>query len=1379
MRAGVAAASSERRYKLLSNEPDLTGDILDSATIDEIRAARMFPSDWPGAVLGAESVMLAMKTDRQGEGRNRLRAALAALDAWVQAPAESNDSKVEPKNIANIALAAVYLHGEQLAARFLEGWRPDRWILEPAGLLTATLLARAEQERVTQLGVASQTAALSVAVAAESQRLGVPMTQEHAQRAWQTLREKHIDIDSSEYALQNATDMIFRGVSWISAWAVRYGVAAPEEAISLLNQYLPSEPPNDLGDIYGRKRAGLLYAYALRARLREQPLTLPDLQPTNDTAERRRGRQESEEQEGQLQQLLPWLNEWANWSLDSVAASAVDTLLGTYPRKRSGYRDPVLLRRIAGPIAAQLARVTHEDAVTDQFREILRNANDHSGLYVAAEMIACLHGDDRFVDAAYACASAAAGASEREHQSADQMADDLVRIARSIFAYDSYEARHYFERAVTVVSRVGDDGWQRWESIITIGRAAAVEDEREAFVLAAHLAYISERIKPYLDDSFEEGELIRTVRQIVGPRSLGLLSQWRDRRFGSLDWLLHSLSEEQAGLFEPAPHLSIALASFSERISIGPQLTLLQDRGELTDRRFVAAADLARARGSELHAEDTGSNVAARFGLASKDTSETHSKNNESSFSNDDGAYLASQASKLVRLRERLHELNLSTKEGMEQAAEAIADATHRSEILPLIEAMMERPVSHWAAVTHAFRKCDEFTAWQRASFLQHALQLPSNSQAFRGALRALANDFLAENGTTIMSGYRFGIDLEELAALLGTNARGVSMLALEATDATMVVSSAESCYRLAAAVASLLTPQEAVSSLTSALTDLQQALEIEPWSTAGLEIPTSSDIHSATAAFLWSALADPRAVIRWRATHAVRFLFEYGDQTLIDALCEFSRGDAPIGYADQRFTFYRMHAVEALLVAAERASVSHPENVVSVLPTIKRLQAEYPDHVRMQRCCAQIGIRTGDNELADQATITPKPIEVLSRYERAGAPKPFTTSGVTSEFDFHFDIDEYWLGPLSDSFQVEHSDVAKAASDLILEEWEWRDSPLLTLDPRRAADAYMEGETYFYKYDFPEAEDLDFYLSYHAMLTVAGRLLRSKTPYQEPEDDRTEFDRWFSTFDLSREDRLWLSDARRAVPRDLGHSSRSGRDGWLWEVTTGDFVRAFLGADGWITVRQSAHRTDYGSSDNIFVTSALVSRETGPALVRALQTSPSFNNFRIPLAGDDDFTFDFGTFRLRGWLDDPDSESGSDRRDRFAFDVRYPTPRPSDWVRKLLNLSSTTNGLDWLQLGKPEAVAVSAAWSQKDGSRERRGPDGARLRVTPRLLEDLAAATDSAVILAVRFDRNDESTRRYSGSDDSLGYLDDYVKFFLFTPNEGWRDYRGDPIAR
>jgi hypothetical protein len=53
------------------------------------------------------------------------------------------------------------------------------------------------------------------------------------------------------------------------------------------------------------------------------------------------------------------------------------------------------------------------------------------------------------------------------------------------------------------------------------------------------------------------------------------------------------------------------------------------------------------------------------------------------------------------------------------------------------------------------------------------------------------------------------------------------------------------------------------------------------------------------------------------------------------------------------------------------------------------------------------------------------------------------------------------------------------------------------------------------------------------------------------------------------------------------------------------------------------------------------------------------------------------------------------------------------------------------------------------------------------------------ALIVEVGFDRHDDSAQKYSNDDDTMGYLDDYVKYFLFTPEDGWRDYSGRSIAR
>jgi len=348
--------------------------------------------------------------------------------------------------------------------------------------------------------------------------------------------------------------------------------------------------------------------------------------------------------------------------------------------------------------------------------------------------------------------------------------------------------------------------------------------------------------------------------------------------------------------------------------------------------------------------------------------------------------------------------------------------------------------------------------------------------------------------------------------------------------------------------------------------------------------------------------------------------------------------------------------------------------------------------------------------------------------------------------------------------------------SDLILDEWGYRSSIELTEDPRRRAGAYGSEETYFYKYDFPMAEDLKYYLSYHALLTVGGRLLRSTRRFRDPDEGADAFDEWFAQFDLGREDRRWIADIRRPVPGGHERRQHSYGDDWLWQVAANDFIPEFLNPDGWVTVRSAAHQSDYGTWDNTFVTSSLVAEDTGMALLRALQAAPSFTNHRLPLTDDEDFTFDNRSFQLRGWIDSPHHETGVDRRDDFARDVHFPAPRPSRTVLDALGLSSSDDGMSW-STSDGVLAATAESWSLRDYGREPSGPHGTRLRVSPEMLVSVAKHTGMAVIVEVRIDRYAESTRRNSNHD-SLGYLDDYVKFFLFTPGAGWRDARGRSIA-
>lgn len=1371
MIAGAAAASSERRYALLRDEPDLAGEVLDSRTLDEIRAARLFPSDWPGSTIGAEAVMLAMKPERTADALNRLRAAGAAIYARLESPVSAGGKQLEPRHGAQVAFTAALLRNEESAARYLEEWYPDSWIFQQTRLVVATLLSRGEGARVSRLGAAARTAALSLATAAELQRLGAPLTPAHIKRAWRAVRGARVEIDHDEFSLRGDSDAVYRGAAWIAAWAVRSGTASPRQAINLLTKYLPDGPPPRLGDHHGPDNAGLLCAYALQAALRGQELELASLEPPLD----RYDRSTREEERARLAAVLPWLREWARWALGQSTAESTLTVLDTYPTSRASYRDPVLLRRIAGPMAAQFARSSRSSRVIHQFQQILESANAHSGLFVATDMIASLQGDGRYIDAAYSSAVAAATSAEMEQQSSDQMADDLVRVARSLYAFDPAEARAYFQRAVTIVSRIGDDAWQRWESILSLARGAILDDQQEAFLLAAHLAHSAERLEPYMYSGFDTAKLVDALQRITGPRTFAILSQWRDRRFGDFGLLVGSLRSQRDGVLADDPALSIVLSPFSDGSRIGDDLTAIEAKGELTDARFSAAQQLVWAQGEELTSADVGAALADRYRLPPRQPTPSSARPS-STF--DDPDYETKQALKHETLRASLREMKLDTREGMAAASSAIREHTFGSDMSALTEEIARRPKNTWAAILAAVAADDSISSLQRGDILRRARDLQSPSQAFQAALRDLGWNYLERHASDLTSGFSLGIDLDSLASVLQTDAQSVLLKALSLTDADIAVASADSCYRLAGAVARLLTPSDAARALNNALAALDSALEIDAWSVRDVEIPAAQDIDSAVVSMVWCALADPRAGIRWRAIHAMRFLIVYGIDDAINALANVVAEGPGRGYTDTRFPFYGMHAVEGFLVAAERAAIEDPHRLAHLMPSIATLRASYPNHVRIQSICREIAVRCGDETLARASEIARQPTEDVPPFKRRNAPKPYGRHAAKADFSFHFDFEEYAIAPLSESFSVEHQEVVHMMSGLILDEWAYRGTAELASDPRRAAGAYASEETYFYKHDFPSAEDLNYYLSYHALLTVAGRLLRRNTRYRDPQDGADAFDEWFRRFDIARTDRRWLSDARRPVPVDVVRRQRGYGDGWLWEVEADDFVNGFLGEDGWITVRSAAHQSEYRTWDNTFVTSALVTAETGPALLRALQWAPSFNDHCLPSGDDVESSIDARAFQLRGWIDSPDSASGADSRDDFARDVHFPGPSPSEWIRDLVGLTAVADGLAWRDTHGAE-VAVSRIWSQKDRAREARGPDGRRLQVSPKLLDSVTKRTGMALVLEVRIDRFAEPAARGSAHDNSMGYLDDYVKFFLFTPADGWRDSYGRSITR
>lgn len=244
-------------------------------------------------------------------------------------------------------------------------------------------------------------------------------------------------------------------------------------------------PPSDMGSEHGRPGTGLLQAYALRELLRGTPLT-PELLvplPPIPVPPAKRPRDSRADDRARLKSVLPWLTQWARWALGESDDRTALALVKTHPTGTFSNGDKWFLRRIAGAITAQLGTESASAEVVVEVNLIVSTAADHSGLYVATEMVECLRGDTRYADAAYTCLDDLSKAVEGEKQTADQTIEDLVALARAAYAYDPEEARGYFSQAVGVASRVGDDAWDRWRSVLSLAEHSGADEASAAFAL--------------------------------------------------------------------------------------------------------------------------------------------------------------------------------------------------------------------------------------------------------------------------------------------------------------------------------------------------------------------------------------------------------------------------------------------------------------------------------------------------------------------------------------------------------------------------------------------------------------------------------------------------------------------------------------------------------------------------------------------------------------------------------------------------------------------------------------------------------------------------------------------------------------------------------
>lgn len=370
-------------------------------------------------------------------------------------------------------------------------------------------------------------------------------------------------------------------------------------------------------------------------------------------------------------------------------------------------------------------------------------------------------------------------------------------------------------------------------------------------------------------------------------------------------------------------------------------------------------------------------------------------------------------------------------------------------------------------------------------------------------------------------------------------------------------------------------------------------------------------------------------------------------------------------------------------------------------------------------------------------------------------------------KYFFGIDIGPYWFAPLGRVFGLNQHAVERFARS-VLRERMLLGSNRRVDDQRYKRGLYRGRETTHSHGSMPEVDDVVAYQSYHAMMLVAGKLLKSQPIRRRADEEENPFDNWMKGQLLTRDDERWLADRRDPeVLTPRADSGARASDTWSWEVTRKYLDNQLTTDDGMKVLWGHWTTTDAANGETVSVGSALVSSRHAPSLLAALQTSPDPGNVYLPDADHFEHRDDSADpeMRLFGWVTTRNDSMNLDEYDPWAAKVASPGPRPCPTIIDALKPTAGADSRSWtLSVG---GTLRSETWSRSVGyGDERDVVTGTRLSANDEFIRALLKSRQEDCLI-VRVNVRRKPPKDQSGEDEHAFYNWPYNRFYLIG-NDG-----------
>lgn len=1104
LKAGGESAGEERQNTMIQENTDLAAHLLAPDRIEEIISRRIFNSGWMGSHHAYDAGLLSGREEFFPDASSRLRMAMDWLYSWARSMRdEHNREHVSDADRVELAAVMLRLRGAKAAAQFLRRWKARDLAFKAGRGLGERLVDLGEYDQLDALIDASGNDVwLLLGLVTEANVVSHKIPAAPLQRLLRLLGDRRVKL--------------FESSGWSQQWSILDAVRSAvelalrtlpkefEQWASVIHRYLPPEPPSAFTSQFEGERVALLKAYVLASCLQGKALDLDDIAPRK-TKEQLQSKSHHEfNQDTQIFQrevggLLPWINltyevACGRPPLD-LAKSIDDALKNTNSAYSSVYNGDKSIYQTTALEWLKIILDTQDEAnlLLKEFKGWLdKNKSDMwpKTLTSLCRLAARTSGRESlaidFSVNTYECLS-----HSREH--AESRAESYVELARAIFPVSPDESNHYFNHAIEIASRIGEENLDRWSAFLHLARAAGEQDTPRPQT-AYRLSRIAELTYEYVarDKHFDWNRTVESMTELCASSALAISSRWRDRRFGDSGRLLPLIIYQLCAQDRLPAHVPVALSGIDAQWSRLQDLKRVVAESEPTHSQIAAqiAYRYIRVRspsGAEL--QEVGKlGKEAGIGFADIERLINAESENASKKSNCEEILVSTnpQEKKKPDWNELFRGVDFSCSDTLRTTYESGRSEGSFFGLDSFFREAFERvSVGNESQLVRALCNWPDFDIFTLRHLLDAVSLRPPRQISFKAAIKNAVLEACRRTPENVTRrGWGALIPFEKLNDDGLVSDGDVVQATLEGFESQAKSLNASGFFKLLDPLAATLSPDEAEEVLNFGFDLLEELLKPEdgdgPWQ-ARLMPPTS--LNSSLAGYIWSGLGSPVASERWEHAHVVRSVVELGWTEIIDELIGWANSETALPFTDSTLEFYLWHARQWLLIGLARGGLDNPIALQTATQFLQRMVKV--DHVVIRDFAAQAlhasGALSSDclsrlNNINQSAL----PEQVYSGWYNKEdideKPEYEKTLSDDEKYYFGIDVGPYWFKPLGRAFGITQNVVEAWAIGALRKELGWTGKKGYKEDVRYQKKIFYDRETSHSHGSMPNTDDLTTY---------------------------------------------------------------------------------------------------------------------------------------------------------------------------------------------------------------------------------------------------------------------------------------------------------------